>query len=99
MVGTGLYMWKSKLPTSLKVIHARMVAQGVVIAGLCGVGAYALYDEFVHPPAPQVHAAHTSAAHASVVNHNKFQETFVKGKKPAAAPVAAAAPAAHEIQE
>lgn len=46
MVGTGIHLYKRNIPMSLKVIHARMVAQGGVIAALCGVGAYSLYNEF-----------------------------------------------------
>ena len=83
MAGTGMYLWRRNIPTSLKVIHARMVAQGGVIAGLCGVGVYTLMHEG--------DAAHST----SVVNHNKFQD--VKVRKPvvaAAAPAVAAAPAA-----
>ena len=46
MVGTGVHLYKRNIPMSLKVIHARMVAQGGVIAALCGVGANSLYNEF-----------------------------------------------------
>ena len=49
MVGSGIYLYKRNIPTSLKVIHARMVAQGGVIAGLCGVGLYSLVTEASAP--------------------------------------------------
>jgi hypothetical protein len=45
MIGSGIHVYKRNIPTSLKVIHARMVAQGGVIAGLCGVGIYSLVTE------------------------------------------------------
>ena len=49
MAGTGLYLWNRNIPTSLKVIHARMVAQAGVIGGLCGAGAYSLLHEVSKP--------------------------------------------------
>ncbi len=65
MVGTGVYLWNRNIPTSLKVIHARMVAQAGVIGGLCGAGAYSLLHE-------------QRTTKTSVVDHNKFRETVVK---------------------
>ena len=88
MVGTGAYLWRRNIPMSLKVIHARMVAQAGVIGGLCGVGAYSL----LHETAPGAKPSGT------VVDHNHFRETVVKAK-PAAKVVAVEASKAAEIAE
>ena len=42
MVGTGIYVWRKPIPLPMKLIHARMVAQAGVIAGLVGAGLFAM---------------------------------------------------------
>lgn len=89
MALTGVYVWRKPIPTSLKVIHARMVAQAGVILGLCGAGIISLLSP-AHPHTP---------GGGSVVNKAQFRET--KGLRvPAAAPPAdAPAPAVAPIKE
>jgi hypothetical protein len=38
MVGTGMYVYRQKVPLSLKVIQARMVAQAGVVSAICVAG-------------------------------------------------------------
>jgi hypothetical protein len=66
MAVTGVYVWRKPIPTPMKVIHARMVAQAGVIIGICFAGAFALMS----PTKPST----------SVVNKVHFRET--KGVAP-----------------
>ena len=91
MVGTGAYLWRRNIPMSLKVIHARMVAQAGVIGGLCCAGAYSIFSESGKAATPK----------ASVVDHNRFRQTVVKAKAVPVAPAATSSTtaAAAPIQE
>ena len=60
---TGVYVWRKPIPTPMKVIHARMVAQAGVILGLCGAGIIAFLTPSTHAPT------------GAVVNKTQFRET------------------------
>ena len=83
MVGTGIYVWRKPIPLPMKLIHARMVAQAGVIAGLVGAGLFAM----LMPAAEN--------KKSGVVNKTQFRDVV----KAVPAPVAAVAAPTNQINE
>ena len=68
MASTLAYQWRKPIPTNLKIIHARVVAQAACLAGLAAVASVEYLD---HKQELQTGAARLEAVEAHVVGGEK----------------------------